>query len=43
MGQAVADVAHPPQYDIHADEAAEGADDYRRNEAVAEEFVLKGN
>ena len=35
-------VAHPAQDDVDADKAAESADDYRCDQAVAKEFVLEG-
>jgi hypothetical protein len=43
MGQAVADVAHAAQNDVDADEAAERADDHRRDETVTKKLVLKRN
>ena len=39
--QPVPDVAHLPQHDVDAHQAAQRTDDQRRDQAVAEEFVLQ--
>ena len=42
VGETVADVAHPAQDDVNADEATERADEHGGDETVAKELVLKG-
>jgi hypothetical protein len=38
----MADVAHPAQNDVDADETTERADEHGGDETVAKELVLKG-